>query len=285
MQASPPAAPDAGGDAAKSSAATKKKNIKAKIGAIKHLSPRAIVQVFLTTLCVGSALIAFIFAVIFDTMLTEDLMENQEGSLKSQILPCMRSVLPVCGNDVDDQCWDRCCPPGYVCQRSPTVGLYCQDGNNICGGGDSKKFAWCNDYADIPKKCKTDVCQQRDLVHSITMPTFALAGLAVMLDLVDCVIFFAAPDAVTWKSGVNLLSSCIKWIAFGLILSAGTQSFVSDLYDMQCYNREVMAGVQKTGQYLVSYVTTQVISALLSLILAPISAFYGGKLIGVPYVK
>lgn len=133
--------------------------------------------------------------------------------------------------------------------------------------------------------CKTETCQRKSLAHGITLPVFFIAGLAVMMDLVDCVIFFAAPDHVKNKAGVNLSSSCLKWIAFGLMLGADNQRFVSDLYDNQCYNKEGMKHVSTTGQYLVSFVTTEVISALLSLMLAPLSAFYGGKLIGVPYVK
>lgn len=255
------------------------------MAAMKHLSPRAMAQIFLTVLTVGSSLVAFVFSVIFNDQMTSDLMENNAGTLKSNVLPCIREVLPVCGNNVDDKCWDRCCPPGYVCARSPVVGLYCQDGNNICGGGDPSKLAWCTDYADIPGSCKSDVCIKRDLVHSLTVPTLTITGFGMFLDLIDIVIFFATPDAVAFKAGLNLTSSLFKWIAFGLLLSAGTAGFISDLYDMQCYNNTGMQAVREAGQYLVSFVVTIVISALLSLILAPLSAFYGGKLIGVPYVK
>merc|ERR1719487_1313355 len=103
------------------------------------MSPRALVQIFLTVLCIGTCLTAFVFAVLFNDHLVNDLMENNDGTLKSNILPCLRMVLGVCGNEVDDKCWDRCCPHPYICQRSPLVGLYCQDGNNICGGGDRQK--------------------------------------------------------------------------------------------------------------------------------------------------
>ena len=53
----------------------------------------------------------------------------------------------------------------------------------------------------------------------------------------------------------------------------------------QCYNAAGMTAMRATGTYLVSFHTAEVLSALLSLMLAPLSAYFGGKLIGVPYVK
>eukprot|EP00391_Amoebophrya_sp_Ameob2_P007409 CAMPEP_0178987232 /NCGR_PEP_ID=MMETSP0795-20121207/3151_1 /TAXON_ID=88552 /ORGANISM="Amoebophrya sp., Strain Ameob2" /LENGTH=290 /DNA_ID=CAMNT_0020678393 /DNA_START=673 /DNA_END=1545 /DNA_ORIENTATION=- len=257
-----------------------------KLSIIKHLSPRAIIQVFLTVLALGSAVVAFVFSIIFQDYLTVQLEANYEGTLKSEILPCIRSTLQdQCNNQINDQCWDRCCPPGYICERSPVVGLYCQDGGTVCGGGEDKKANWCRDFADIPGTCKSEVCQTKAMVHDMTLPAFFLAGLGVVADVVDCVVFFAVPDSVQCKAGVNLFSSCVKWVAFGVILGAGTQQFMTDLYDNQCFNKEGMTMVQETGQFLVSFVVSEVISALISLILAPISAYYGGKLIGVPYVK
>ena len=46
---------------------------------------------------------------------------------------------------------------------------------------------------------------------------FVMAGLGVLLDIIDVVMFFAAPDAVVFKSVVNICSSCAKWIAFGVV--------------------------------------------------------------------
>lgn len=256
-----------------------------RMSVITHLSPRALVQVFLTLLALGSAIVAFIFSIIFRDYLTNQLDANFKGGLKSEVLPCIRSTLDLCANDRDDQCWDRCCPPGYTCWISPTVGLYCQDGMNVCGGGDTKKFEECLEYADIPQTCQTPGCRKKEMIHGMTLPAFVLAGAGVVIDTIDGVLFFAAPDAVVCKSFMNLASSCVKWIAFGVVLGAGTQEFMKDLYENQCFNKVGMSTVALTGEYLVSFVVAEVISALLSLVLAPISAYYGGKLIGVPYVK
>lgn len=74
-------------------------------------------------------------------------------------------------------------------------------------------------------------------------------------------------------------------MAFMVVIGAGTQDFITELYDGQCFNKDGMTAVQETGQYLVSFIVSETISGMLSLMLAPISAYYGGKLIGVPYVK
>lgn len=259
---------------------------KFSITAVRQFSPRAMVQIFLTVLCLGTGIMGFIFAAFFDDTLNVDLMENQAGEIKSDIRPCMRSILSEqCGNTQDDQCWVKCCPPGYGCERNPLVGLYCQDGSNVCGNGEEKKRKWCEDFVDISGKCRTETCLQRDLARRMTKPVFFIAGMAVLLDLIDVTMFFSSPDAVVYKSMGNLGSSCLKFLAFGFMLGAETKEFMSALYDNKCYNEQGMTLVQTNGTYLVSFVVTIVVSGLLSLMLAPISAFWGGKLIGVPYVR
>lgn len=258
-------------------------------GILQNLSPRAMVQMFLTFAALGTAIMAFVFIMGFRSNFNNKLSENYEGDLKSNVLPCLRHTLPTCSNFQYFQCWDKCCPSsgdtGYICKRSPTVGLYCQDGANSCGGGDEQKFLWCRDFADIDNSCKSDVCKKKAMVKDMSLPAFFLAGLGVILDIVDVIFFFAAPDSVASKAGINVASACIKFLAFGMVLGAGTQDFMGDLFDNGCFNRDGMNTVQTTGQQLVSFVVSCVISAMLCLMLAPISAYYGGKIIGVPYVK
>lgn len=245
----------------------------------QHITFRAVLQVLLTLNTVGSAVMAFCFAVLFRDF-THQMNENFRGELTSPNLPCIRNALPVCDNQEVDKCWNRCCPPGYICQRSPIVGLYCQDDTVSCGD-----FLWCRDYADVLGTCRTEVCQSDKMVERITVWSYVMAGIGVLLDIVDIVIFCAAPDAVVFKSVMNMSASCTKWVAFGLIVGAGTQDFMTNLYEAQCYNREGMTMTADAGSMLVMYMFTQVVSAILSLVLAPFSAYYGGKLIGVPYVK
>lgn len=245
----------------------------------RFITLRAVLQVLLTVVTVGSAIMAFCFAVLFKDY-TNKMNENFKGELISTNLPCIRNALPECDMDREDKCWDRCCPAGYVCKRSPIVGLYCQDGTVSCGN-----FLWCRDYADVPGTCRTQVCQSDAMVERITVWSYIMAGFGVLLDIVDVVIFCAAPDAVVFKSVMNMASSCVKWVAFGLIVGAGTQDFMTDLYDAQCYNREGMQMTTEAGAMLIMYMFSQIFSAINSLILAPFSAYYGGKLAGVPYVK
>merc|ERR1719247_2031637 len=119
----------------------------------------------------------------------------------------------------------------------------------------------------------------------MTVWAFVLAGLGVLLDIIDVVMFFAAPDAVVFKSVMNVSSACVKWIAFGVVIGAGSVEFMAKLYESGCYNKDGMKMVNDAGETLIAYLTVQVVSAVFSLVLAPISAYYGGKLVGVPYVK
>lgn len=244
-----------------------------------RIGMRAIAQIFLTGLTLATAILAFAFAFVFEKFM-DQLMENNRGDLRSENLPCLRTTLDACDSSVTDKCWDYCCPAGYFCSRSPIVGLYCQDGTVNCGNHN-----WCRDFADIPKTCATDVCKAHEMVARVTSWSYILAAVGIFLDLVDIIAIFTLPDAVIFKSGVNIFSSLIKWIAFGSVLGADTSGFMSDLQAATCFNMQGMQLVKDASGVFMSYAWVQAASAILSLAIAPLSAYYGGKLQGVPYVK
>lgn len=240
---------------------------------------RAIVQVFLTGMTLATAITSFTFAFMFEKFMDE-MLKNYKGELQTTNLPCLRSTLDTCDNANQDECYTYCCPQGYFCARSPIVGLYCQDGTQSCGNHN-----WCRDFADIPGTCPTVVCKTHQTVLRVTAWSFILAAVGIVMDLVDVIAIFTLPDAVVFKSGVNIFSSVVKWIAFGAIVGAGTTQFLSELNEAQCFNSDGMKLVSDAGGMFLSYCTVQVISAICSLLLSPLSAYYGGKLQGVPYVK
>lgn len=245
----------------------------------RRCSARAVVQIFLTCLAIVTAITAFAFAFVFEKFLGQ-LDDNFTGNPRTTIRPCIRSTLASCPNSATDQCWDYCCPTGYFCEISPVVGLYCMDSE--CSTLDTN---WCTDYADISQTCVTDVCLTHHMVLRVTSWSYILAAIGIFLDLVDIITIFTLPDAVVFKSGTNIFSSLVKWLAFGLVLGAGVQNFLSDLSAASCYNSDGMQLVADAGGMFVSYAIVQVLSAALSLVLSPLSAYYGGKLQGVPYVK
>lgn len=243
-------------------------------------STRAVVQLFLTGLTLATAITSFTFSFVFGTMLNQLIANFQSQTLQSNILPCIRNTLNGCTNDETDKCWDYCCPAGYYCSRSPIVGLTCQYGNGQCGD-----FNWCRDFADILHTCPTDVCDGQQRVQRVTSFAYILAAAGIFLDLVDIIIIFTLPDTVVFKAAINILSSLVKWLAFGLVLGAGILSYMSDLATAKCYNDQGMQLVADAAALFVFYCIVQVVSAALSLVLSPFSAYYGGKLQGVPYVK
>lgn len=244
-----------------------------------HLGIRALVQLILTGMTLVTAVTAFAFAFLFEQFM-EEMLRNYGGELKTTSLPCLRSTLDSCKNSVQDECYTYCCPQGYFCARSPIVGLYCQDGTENCGD-----FNWCRDFADVPATCATVVCKTHATVLRVTAWSFILSAIGIVLDLTDIIAIFTLPDAVVFKSGVNIFSSLVKWIAFGGIIGAGTMQFLSELAEAKCFNVDGTQLVDDAGGMFLSYCTTQVISAICALLLAPLSAYYGGKIHGVPYVK
>lgn len=259
------------------------------MGAKHYLTLRAFSQLFLTALTLGTSIAAFSLTLLLQQDLeymNQNFRGDMIGSAEQSFEPCVRNTMPDCGNAVMDTCWVAkpwCCPEGYSCQRSPVVGLYCQHGGVNCGN-----FSWCRDYADISGQCRTSICQQDLLVEKMTGYAFVMAALGVLLDIVDIVAFAACQDAVVFKSVLNIMSSCVKWVAFGIIVGSGAKEFMTDLYTSRCYNGGDgggMAMVDRAQQTLVAFILMEVASAVLSLVLAPLSAYYGGKLMGVPYVK
>lgn len=241
---------------------------------------RAFVQVFLTGFTLVTAMTAVYFAYIFGNSVDQMTENHRSNDLKSTNLPCIRSTLDACGGSRIDKCWDYCCPPGYFCEISPIVGLLCKDGEVQCGD-----YNWCRDFADIPNTCATEVCQTAAMVERTGKWSFVLSCVGVFLDLIDVITIFTLPDQVVFKSGVNIFSFLMKLVAFGVVLGAGTQTFITDLEEARCFNDGGMALVANSEGYFYSYATLQIISAVLSFLLAPLSAYYGGKLQGVPYVK
>ncbi|KAF4746925.1 hypothetical protein FOZ62_014626 [Perkinsus olseni] len=146
-------------------------------------------------------------------------------------------------------------------------------------------FTWCRDFADVSGQCRTKVCIDHKLIENMTLAAFVLAGLALILDIIDMVIFVATPDSVILKSFLNLSSSCIKWVAFGVVLGSGADQFMSDLQSAECFNDDGAALVSSTSSVLTSFLVIMSLSAILSMVMAPTSAYYGGKLVGAPYVS
>eukprot|EP00929_Paragymnodinium_shiwhaense_P011522 TRINITY_DN117349_c0_g1_i1.p1 TRINITY_DN117349_c0_g1~~TRINITY_DN117349_c0_g1_i1.p1 ORF type:complete len:246 (-),score=42.37 TRINITY_DN117349_c0_g1_i1:84-821(-) len=241
--------------------------------------PRALIQLFLTGFTLATAVTGMAFAYVFGNYV-DQMSENFRGDLKSVNLPCIRHTLAECDSSQVDKCWDYCCPPGYFCARSPIVGLYCQDGVTNCGDHN-----YCRDLSDIPLTCPTDTCKEFNMVKRVSTVSYIMSCIGIFLDLIDAITICTVPDLVIFKSGVNIFSSLMKLVAFGCVIGAGTQKFLVDLKEAQCYNADGMTMVTNAEGYFWSYAVVQVLSASLSLVVAPISAYYGGKLQGVPYVK
>jgi len=123
------------------------------------------------------------------------------------------------------------------------------------------------------------------MVETYSAGSFALAALSLLFDMFDVIVIFAFPNWVHCKSVNNLISCFFKLIGFGCVWGVGTYGLCSELETAICYNEDGMDMVAATKQYYIAYACFQMVSGLFSMIEAPISALYGGKLKSSPHVK
>jgi len=224
--------------------------------------------------------LAFVFIYYFKHHM-DLLNENFEGALQvgNEGLPCLRQTLDVSSARTQDTCTASRCPQDYFCVRSPTAGLYCQDGHNPCGDLD-----FCIDLADPLGTCESNVCLEHSMVTMVTGWSYIMGLIAVILDLLDISICFALPDRVMSKAGSNFLAGLVKLVSFGSVWGAGCQGWISKLQDAECYNSLGMSDVNSANTMYFLFMTCQFFSFLCSLIQTPISAYFGGRFQGLPGV-
>jgi len=114
---------------------------------------------------------------------------------------------------------------------------------------------------------------------------YCLAACGIVLDLFDITTCFALPDSVVCKSLLNLFSCLLKWVAFGLLVGASTDSFTLELQTARCFNDQGMKTLADARRMYGAFILWEPISAVLNILVTPLSAYYGGKLQGMPYVK
>lgn len=206
------------------------------------------------------------------------MLENYEGDIQSRNLPCVRHTYDACKTVTE--CGISCCPEGYYCSRSPLVGLYCQDYETTCGDR-----LYCLDYADIVSECHTDICRDKDRISWWTSAAYILACVGIFIDLIEWIQTFALPDITNCKSADNVVSSLIKLLGFGFVIGCGTLRVVKGLQAALCYNAEGNAMLDSAEMNYYFFCVVLFFSSMGSLLEAPISALYGGKLQGTSYLK
>lgn len=202
-------------------------------------------------------------------------------------------------------------PDQYACMKSPTVGLYCQqldyriplssEGNSSLGSNASEasssrgtlctaatcteNFGWCRDFADVPGECLGEACQdfRRAGSFAVACIVFAIAGL--LCDAADLLFLVRWRAAAMPKSVANFAGSCLKLLAYLLCLAGGVKDFARVLIDRSCFNgagNEVAATAQEG---IDAFLLCTLITSVGSLVLAPLSMYHGGQLIGLPYAR
>jgi len=189
-------------------------------------------------------------------------------------------------------------PDQYICQKSPIVGLYCQHKDYrvpvnksiqpegpLCTQVTCPSFGWCRDLADIPGQCLGEACKDYSRALDFLIVCIVFVGLGLVFDFIDLILLIRWPMAVKQKSGANAVSACLKLLAYLLCAAGGVQDFTHELVEQSCFNVQgnELAQSAKDGVKLFQMVTLLTIVG--SLVLAPMSAMWGGQLVGLPYAR
>lgn len=218
-----------------------------------------------------------------------------------------------CTNKLRSNCPedDSCCPVAqndplgvasytnqYVCRKSPIQGLFCQHIDYLVPGANTSlsspsyctletcgNFDWCRDFADIPGECLSEACQDYHHAKAFLIVCLVFVSVALVCDLADTIFLFKWRDGVKAKTLLNCVSACLKLLGWLTCLGGGIKSFSEMLSEQKCFNAEGTVLVESVKEGVVNYIVLVILSGAGSLILAPMSMQWGGRLIGLPYAR
>jgi hypothetical protein len=239
----------------------------------------------------------------------EDRWKDYENAVKLDYCMWKHYSVGVCTNNLRSQCDDSCCPhkplvdetdlrnDEYQCRKSPVVGLFCQHLESterawtknkaapyeLCTAVTCPNFSWCRAFTDVPGLCLGQACLDYARLRGICITCIVICSLGLLLDVADLIVFWKFANAVVAKSIINFLSSGVKLLGFCLIIAGGGQEFLSTIVEKQCFIENGQEMTQVARDVIDSYLLAAILSSLTSLALAPLSMYWGGKIIGVPY--
>lgn len=219
---------------------------------------------------------------------------------------CMNSMVTNCPEDTS------CCPVAqnyagagsmlrpnrYLCQKSPTVGLFCQDVDDRMGAGTGSNktgsfctaatcpsFAWCQDLADVPGLCLGEACiaYQRALVLAVL--SAICISLAVIFDIFEFLVLvrWRVPPKV--KVGANVTGACLKMMAYLFCIVGDIEDLLREALRNSCFNADGAERVRQ-GQVSLAAARGLALAAMsASICLCMLTARWGNHLIGLPHVK
>jgi len=232
---------------------------------------------------------------------------------KTEIVYCMwkEREQGVCTNSLRSSlnCPDdtSCCPtaqnrlttPGarenkYQCAKSPLIGLYCQHVNYTtqdsqmveqpCTSVSCSTFDWCRDFVDVSDLCLTEPCEEYRRAKNYAIACIVFACIAVLFDFGDIVILCCYHKAAGAKAAVDVASGCIKLMALMLCIVGGVRDFTNDLVNRGCYVEEGSNLGVSARDEMRNFMSSLAFSIVGSMCLSPLSAYWGGKLVDLPYM-
>lgn len=226
------------------------------------------------------------------------------------------SCCPIAQNYLETDSETNARPDQYICMKSPTVGLYCHQldyratpdaaaqvpeappvgnislGNSSAARGNlctaatcTRNFGWCRDFADVPGECLGEACQEYSRALAAATACIALAIAGLFCDAADVLILVRWRSAAVPKSVANFAGSCLKLLAYLCCLAGGVKDFAHTIIDRSCFtapgNDVATAALQGVDAFLLC----TLVASVASLLLAPLSVYHGGRLVGLPYAR
>uniref|UniRef100_A0A0G4FEC4 Uncharacterized protein n=1 Tax=Chromera velia CCMP2878 TaxID=1169474 RepID=A0A0G4FEC4_9ALVE len=249
-----------------------------RTGKLREVPRRFWGQLAVTVAAASLGLCAVALCAVFLNYVYNVMKKNVFGTVEGDPLPCVRAPLPTC--IFADSCTSTCCPVGFDCLRDPVVGVACKLSADGCGN-----FDWCRDFFDLPRTCRPEECRRGERVAEILI--FALFGVAVgsLLDLVDFLLYWCGPDRTLLKAGANLSSAIMKFLSLTSMAAVSTMDFMADLGRYRCYDSAGRSLWTSAYAVIISFAICCGLSGLFSLVLAGFSAYWGGRVYGIPYVR
>jgi hypothetical protein len=109
---------------------------------------------------------------------------------------------------------------------------------------------------------------------------------ALLIDIIDIMVMFVAPDCVKFKSTSDMISALFKLLAFGAVNVGGTRYFYAKFIEAGCMNAEGTQVLSNLQLIYDMFCVLSVFSGVCSAVEGPLSALDGHSLsLAKPYVK
>jgi len=216
--------------------------------------------------------------------------------------PTDTSCCPIAQNSIAGAGAERLVRPNrFVCQKSPTVGLYCQrvdytdasaqgdfDANTtrpLCTDVTCPSFGWCRDFADIPNLCLTEACEMYRRSLGMAAAVIACLAVAVALDIIDVLLLLRCPRKRKAKAILNMMGVAVRMLTYLFCVAGGIRDFTRTAMQHACFSPAGNERVKEADMSVNAAGISVLIGMACMIWIWYLTAKWGTVLIGLPHTK